>query len=85
MNEINWEEPIGDREGTARWGEARSGVCGDTEIKKGHFTMEGKPYKKTKRCLLDVSARIHYNFDLGNFWKQKLEAKMHRVEKLGRR
>lgn len=49
MNEINWEEPVGDREGTARWGEARSGACGDTETKKGHFTMEGKPYKKTKR------------------------------------
>lgn len=42
--------------------------------------MEGKPHKrKTKRCLLGVSTGSHYNCDQRNFWKQKLEARMHRV------
>lgn len=36
MNEINKKKPTGDREGRARWGEARSGECDNTEIKKGH-------------------------------------------------
>lgn len=61
-------------------------MCGDTETKKGHFKMEGRPCKKTKRCLLlDVSTGSLYSFDQRNFWKQKLEDRMHRVEELDSR
>lgn len=86
MKEINREEPTGDREETARWGEATPGLCGDTETQKGHFKMEGRPHKRmTKRYLLGVSTGSHFNFDQRNFWKQKLEARMNRVgERVGK-
>lgn len=47
------EKPTGDREGTARKGEARPGGRGDTETRRGHFKMQEKlSERKTKTCLL---------------------------------
>lgn len=60
MNEVNKEEHIGDREGRAGWGEARSGACGDRETKNGHFKMEGRPHKrktKNKQAVIITLAR----------------------------